>query len=150
MVRDLAKDLNKEINLTIEGEETELDRTVIDEIGDPLVHLIRNSLDHGVEHPDERLAKGKPKTGEVGLIARHEGNNVIIMVTDDGKGINAGVIRRKALEKGLISQADADNMDDAEAVRLVFLPGFSTADVITDVSGRGVGMLVGKSVFLLK
>ncbi len=145
MVRDLAKDLNKEINLTIEGEETELDRTVIDEIGDPLVHLIRNSLDHGVEHPDERLAKGKPKTGEVGLIARHEGNNVIIMVTDDGKGINAGVIRRKALEKGLISQADADNMDDAEAVRLVFLPGFSTADVITDVSGRGVGMDVVRS-----
>ncbi|MBR1698075.1 MAG: chemotaxis protein CheA, partial [Anaerovibrio sp.] len=92
MVRDLTKELNKEINLTIEGEETELDRTVIDEIGDPLMHLLRNSLDHGVEHPDEREAKGKPRTGEVGLIARHEGNNVVIMVTDDGAGINADKI----------------------------------------------------------
>ena len=145
MVRDLAKELNKEINLTIEGEETELDRTVIDEIGDPLMHLLRNSLDHGVEHPDDREAKGKPRTGEVGLIARHEGNNVVIMVTDDGKGIDADVIRRKAVEKGMVSQEEADNMDDAEAVRLVFLPGFSTAEVITDVSGRGVGMDVVRS-----
>ena len=145
MVRDLAKELNKEINLTIEGEETELDRTVIDEIGDPLVHLIRNSLDHGVEHPDERVAKGKSRTGEVALIARHEGNNVIIMVTDDGKGINAEVIRRKAVEKGIVTQDEVNDMDDAEAVRLVFLPGFSTADVITDVSGRGVGMDVVRS-----
>lgn len=145
MVRDLSRELNKEINLTIEGEETELDRTVIDEIGDPLVHLIRNSLDHGVEHPDERIAKGKEATGEVRLIARHEGNNVIIMVEDDGKGINPNVIKGKAVEKGLISQDDADKMDDNEAVRLVFLPGFSTADVITDVSGRGVGMDVVRS-----
>ncbi|WP_019553174.1 chemotaxis protein CheA [Propionispira raffinosivorans] len=145
MVRDLAKELNKEINLTIEGEETELDRTVIDEIGDPLVHLIRNSLDHGVEHPEDRQAKGKPKVGEVGLVARHEGNNVIIMVTDDGKGINPTVIKNKAAEKGLITQEDADAMDDAEAVRLVFLAGFSTADVVTDVSGRGVGMDVVRS-----
>ncbi|MBP2629382.1 MAG: chemotaxis protein CheA [Firmicutes bacterium] len=145
MVRDLSRELNKEINLTIEGEETELDRTVIDEIGDPLVHLIRNSLDHGVEHPDERIAKGKEATGEVRLIARHEGNNVIIMVEDDGKGINPNVIKGKAVEKGLISQEDADKMDDNEAVRLVFLPGFSTADVITDVSGRGVGMDVVRS-----
>lgn len=145
MVRDLAKELNKEINLTVEGEETELDRTVIDEIGDPLVHLIRNSLDHGVEHPDERVAKGKPRIGEVALVARHEGNNVIIMVTDDGKGINAEVIRRKAVEKGVITQEEVNDMDDAEAVRLVFLPGFSTADVITDVSGRGVGMDVVRS-----
>ena len=95
MVRDVSKELNKEINLTIEGEETELDRTVIDEIGDPIMHLLRNSLDHGVEHPDDREAKGKPRTGEVGLIARHEGNNVVIMVTDDGAGINADKIRRK-------------------------------------------------------
>ena len=145
MVRDLAKELDKEINLTIEGEETELDRTVIDEIGDPLMHLLRNSLDHGVEHPQDREAKGKPRTGEVGLIARHEGNNVVIMVTDDGKGIDAEVIRRKAVEKGMISQEEADNMDDADAVRLIFLPGFSTADKITDVSGRGVGMDVVRS-----
>lgn len=145
MVRDLAKELNKEINLTIEGEETELDRTVIDEIGDPLVHLIRNSLDHGVEHPEERVAKGKSPVGEVGLIARHEGNNVIIMVEDDGKGINPEVIKRKAVEKGLITQEDADKMSDNEAVRLVFLAGFSTAEVVTDVSGRGVGMDVVKN-----
>lgn len=145
MVRDLAKELNKEINLTIEGEETELDRTVIDEIGDPLMHLLRNSLDHGVEHPDDREAKGKPRTGEVGLIARHEGNNVVIMVTDDGKGIDADVIRKKAVEKAIITQEEADNLNDAEAVRLVFLPGFSTAEVITDVSGRGVGMDVVRS-----
>lgn len=140
MVRDLSKELNKEINLTVEGEETELDRTVIDEIGDPLVHLIRNSIDHGVEHPEERVKKGKNPVGEVGLIARHEGNNVIIIVEDDGKGINADVIKRKAVEKGMITQEEADKMDDNEAVRLVFMAGFSTAEVVTDVSGRGVGM----------
>ena len=145
MVRDVSKELNKEINLTIEGEETELDRTVIDEIGDPIMHLLRNSLDHGVEHPDEREAKGKPRTGEVGLIARHEGNNVVIMVTDDGKGIDASKIRKKAVEKGMISQEDADKLDDADAVRLIFLPGFSTAEQITDISGRGVGMDVVRS-----
>lgn len=140
MVRDLSRDLNKEINLIIQGEETELDRTVIDEIGDPLVHLLRNSIDHGIEQPHEREEKGKNPIGEIRLIARHEGNNVIIMVEDDGKGINADVMKRKAVEKGLISQAEADAMDANEAVRLVFLPGFSTAAVVTDVSGRGVGM----------
>ncbi len=145
MVRDLAKELNKEINLTIEGEETELDRTVIDEIGDPIMHLLRNSLDHGVEHPDDREAKGKPRTGEIGLIARHEGNNVVIMVTDDGKGIDADIIRRKAIEKGMIGAEEAEALDDADAVRLIFLPGFSTAEQITDVSGRGVGMDVVRS-----
>ena len=145
MVRDVSKELNKEINLTIEGEETELDRTVIDEIGDPIMHLLRNSLDHGVEHPDDREAKGKPRTGEVGLIARHEGNNVVIMVTDDGAGINADKIRKKAVEKGMISQEEADKLDDADAVRLIFLPGFSTAEQISDISGRGVGMDVVRS-----
>ena len=145
MVRDLAKELNKDINLTIEGEDTELDRTVIDEIGDPLMHLLRNSLDHGVEHPDDREAKGKPRTGEVGLIARHEGNNVVIMVTDDGAGINADKIRNKSVEKGMISREEADALPDADAVRLIFLPGFSTAETITDVSGRGVGMDVVRS-----
>lgn len=145
MVRDIAKELNKEINLTIEGEETELDRTVIDEIGDPIMHLLRNSCDHGVEEPDVRESKGKSRAGEVGLIARHEGNNVVIMVTDDGAGIDAAKIRAKAVEKGMISQEEADKMDDADAVRLIFLPGFSTADHISDISGRGVGMDVVRS-----
>ena len=145
MVRDLSKELGKEINLTIEGEETELDRTVIDEIGDPIMHLLRNSLDHGVESPDAREAKGKPRVGEVGLIARHEGNNVVIMITDDGAGIDASKIRRKAVEKGMITQDEADRLDDADAVRLIFLPGFSTAEQITDISGRGVGMDVVRS-----
>jgi len=140
MVRDLSHGLNKEINLIIQGEETELDRTVIDEIGDPLVHLLRNSIDHGIEHPEERQAKGKNPIGDIRLIARHEGNNVIIMVEDDGKGINPDIIRGIAVKKGLITQAEADKMDANEAVKLVFLPGFSTAEVVTDVSGRGVGM----------
>lgn len=140
MVRDLSRELNKEVNLIIQGEETELDRTVIDEIGDPLVHLLRNSIDHGVEHPSERQAKGKNPVGEIRLIARHEGNNVIIMVEDDGKGINADIIKQKAVEKGLITQAEAEKLEPAEAIRLVFLPGFSTAETVTDVSGRGVGM----------
>ena len=145
MVRDVSKELGKEINLTIEGEETELDRTVIDELGDPIMHLLRNSLDHGVESPDVREAKGKSRTGEVGLIARHEGNNVVIMITDDGAGIDASKIRRKAVEKGMVTQSEADSLDDADVVRLIFLPGFSTAEQITDISGRGVGMDVVRS-----
>ena len=145
MVRDVTKELNKEINLTIEGEETELDRTVIDEIGDPIMHLLRNSLDHGVEMPDEREAKGKPRTGEVALIARHEGNNVVILVSDDGKGINPEVIRKKAVEKGMMTKEEVDKLDDSDAVRIIFLPGFSTAEKISDISGRGVGMDVVRS-----
>ncbi|MDT8901314.1 chemotaxis protein CheA [Anaeroselena agilis] len=140
MVRDLSRDLSKEVNLIIQGEETELDRTVIDEIGDPLVHLLRNAIDHGIESPAEREAKGKNPVGEIRLIARHEGNNVIIMVEDDGAGVNPEIVKQKALEKGMITQAEAEKMDAAEAVRLLFLPGFSTARVVTDVSGRGVGM----------
>ncbi len=145
MVRDLARELNKEINLVIEGEETELDRTVIDEIGDPLVHLLRNSIDHGIESTEVRKARGKNPIGEVRLTAAHEGNNVVIEVTDDGKGIDPDVIRRKAVEKGLITAQEAEKMDANEAVRLVFLPGFSTAEVLTDISGRGVGMDVVKT-----
>lgn len=145
MVRDLARELNKEINFIIEGEETELDRTVIDEIGDPLVHLLRNSIDHGVEHADDRKANGKNPVGEVRLVARHEGNNVLIEVGDDGKGIDPDVIRRKAIEKGMITAQEADKMDVNDIVRLIFLPGFSTAEVLTDVSGRGVGMDVVKT-----
>jgi len=140
MVRDLSHGLGKEINLIIQGEETELDRTVIDEIGDPLVHLLRNSIDHGIETPEERQAQGKNPIGEVRLIARHEGNNVIIMVEDDGKGINPEIVKGIAVKKGLITQGEADKMETNEAVKLVFLPGFSTAEVVTDVSGRGVGM----------
>jgi len=140
MVRDLSRDLHKEINLIIQGEETELDRTVIDEIGDPLVHLLRNAIDHGIESPQTRKSNGKNPVGEIRLIARHEGNNVIIMVEDDGGGIDADVIKKIAVEKGLITQAESDKMENAEAVRLVFVPGFSTAKVVSDVSGRGVGM----------
>jgi two-component system chemotaxis sensor kinase CheA len=140
MVRDLSRDLKKEVNLIIQGEETELDRTVIDELGDPLVHLLRNAIDHGIENPADRQAKGKNPVGEIKLIARHEGNNVIILVEDDGKGINPEIIKNKAVQKGLITQSEADKLDTAEAIRLLFLPGFSTAETITDVSGRGVGM----------
>lgn len=140
MVRDLTHSLGKEVNLIIQGEETELDRTVIDEIGDPLVHLLRNSIDHGIEKPADRIAAGKNPTGEIRLIARHEGNNVLLMVSDDGKGLNAEVIKKKALEKGLVSKAELEAMDASEVMKLVFLPGFSTAETVTDVSGRGVGM----------
>lgn len=140
MVRDLSHELSKEINLLIQGEETELDRTVIDEIGDPLVHLLRNAIDHGIEAPQIRRQNGKNPIGEVRLIARHEGNHVVIAVEDDGSGINPDIVRRKAVEKGLITQVEADKMDTAEAVKMVFLPGFSTASNVTDVSGRGVGM----------
>lgn len=145
MVRDLSRDLHKEVNLIIQGEETELDRTVIDEIGDPLVHLLRNAIDHGVESPKDRQTKGKNAVGEIRLIARHEGNSVIIMVEDDGAGINPDIVKQKALEKGIITEAEAEKMDNNEAVRLVFLPGFSTAKTLSDVSGRGVGMDVVKT-----
>jgi two-component system, chemotaxis family, sensor kinase CheA len=140
MIRDLARDLSKEINLVIEGEETELDRTVIDEIGDPLVHLLRNAIDHGVEMPQDRINAGKSSVGEVKLVARQEGNNVVIEVIDNGKGINPETLKNKAVEKGLMSRVEADRLDTNEAVRIVFLPGFSTAQAVTDVSGRGVGM----------
>lgn len=140
MIRDLARDLAKEINLVIEGEETELDRTVIDEIGDPLVHLLRNAIDHGIESPQERMAAGKSSMGEVRLVARQEGNNVVIEVIDNGKGIDGEALRNKAVEKGLMTRAEADRMDANEALRIIFLPGFSTAKEVTDVSGRGVGM----------
>lgn len=140
MVRDLSHSLGKEINLIIQGEETELDRTVIDEIGDPLVHLLRNSIDHGIEKPEDRSNCGKNPVGEVRLIARHEGNNVLLMVTDDGKGLKAEAIKQKALEKGLVTKAELDAMELNDIMKLIFLPGFSTAETVTDVSGRGVGM----------
>ncbi|MHB9093056.1 MAG: chemotaxis protein CheW [Eubacteriales bacterium] len=140
MVRDLARDLGKEIELIVEGKETELDRTVIDEIGDPLVHLLRNSIDHGVEEPAIRLAAGKREHGRVILSSRHEGNNVVIEVEDDGKGLDPEKIKNKAIEKGLLLPEEAQDLDDSSVYRLVLLPGFSTADKVTDVSGRGVGL----------
>ena len=145
LVRDLCKSLGKEARLVIEGKETELDRTVVDEIGDSLVHLIRNALDHGIETPEEREAKGKKREGTVRIAAYQEGNSVIVEVADDGCGIDADVARRKAVEKGLYSAEEAQALSDEDAIKLVFLPGFSTADEISDLSGRGVGMDVVKS-----
>ncbi|MGM0501564.1 MAG: chemotaxis protein CheW [Bacillota bacterium] len=145
LVRDLAQDLDKEINLLIEGEETELDRTIIDEIGDPLVHMIRNSIDHGIEPPEEREKKGKPREGQIKLSAFHEGNNVVIQIEDDGQGIDPTIIEKKALEKGVVSPSEVENMSDQEIVNLVFAPGFSTNEEVSDVSGRGVGMDVVKN-----
>jgi len=140
MVRDLARDLGKEIDLIIEGKETELDRTVIDEIGDPLVHLLRNSIDHGIEEPAVRVAAGKKEHGTVVLSARHEGNNVVIEVEDDGRGLDLDKIKHKAVEKGLILSEEADELDQSSLLRLILLPGFSTAEKVTDLSGRGVGL----------
>lgn len=140
MVRDLAKKLNKKINLVLEGKETEMDRTVIDEIGDPMVHLIRNSIDHGIEKPEERISKGKPEVGTITLSARHEGNNVLIEVKDDGKGVDPSVVGRLAVERGLFSQENLSKMPPEEIQKVIFLPGFSTAKEVNDLSGRGVGM----------
>lgn len=145
LVRDLSQELGKKVNFIIRGEDTELDRTVADEIGDPLVHLIRNSLDHGIEKPHERIAKGKPEVGTLILSARHEGNGVIIEVEDDGKGMNKEEILRKAVERGLISSSETSKLSDEEIFNLVFLPGFSTKTVSTEVSGRGIGMDVVKA-----
>lgn len=145
MVRDLARELNKEVRFIMEGQDTELDRTVIDEIGDPLVHLIRNALDHGIEHPEERIKAGKEKTALLRLAARQDGNNVIIEVEDDGRGIDIEKIRKKAREKGLLTEKEDEYADEGEVLKLIFQPGFSTAEVVTDLSGRGVGMDVVKS-----
>lgn len=140
MVRDLSKKLNKKINLVVEGKETEMDRTVIDEIGDPMVHLIRNSIDHGIELPEDRVAKGKPEVGTITLIARHEGNNVLIEVKDDGKGVDPTIVGRKAVEKGMFTQEQINKMSPEDIQKIIYLPGFSTAAAVSDISGRGVGM----------
>ena len=145
MIRDLAKELNKKVNLEIYGAETELDRTVIDEIGDPLVHLLRNSLDHGIESIEERRKAGKPEEGTVQLRAFHSGNHVFIEVKDDGAGINKEKVLKKALERGIVSQSLADTLSDKQIYELLFASGFSTADVISDISGRGVGLDVVKT-----
>jgi two-component system chemotaxis sensor kinase CheA len=145
MVRDLEKKLDKKMQLTITGEETELDRTVVDEIGDPLMHLIRNSADHGLEHPDERAAKGKPEMGTIFLNAYQDGNSVIIEVGDDGKGIDVEAVRAKIVERGLASEETAAQFTDKEVINYLFDPGFSMAKKVTDISGRGVGLDVVKS-----
>lgn len=145
MVRDLSKELNKEIELVIEGKETELDRTVIDEIGDPLVHLIRNSLDHGIEKPEDRELNGKSREGTILLKAEHEGNNVVITISDNGKGIDKKIIAQKAVEKGIATEEEVAIMDDSQILSFIFHSGFSTTAQITDVSGRGVGMDVVKN-----
>lgn len=145
MVRQLARDLNKKINLEIIGAETELDRTVIDEIGDPLVHLIRNALDHGVETPEVRKANGKPEEGTVVLKAYHSGNHVFIEIEDDGAGISRDKVLAKALSKGIVTEQAAASMTDNQVYELILASGFSTAEKISDVSGRGVGLDVVKS-----
>ncbi|MEJ5257939.1 MAG: chemotaxis protein CheA [Fervidobacterium sp.] len=145
MVRDLSRSLNKEINFVMEGEETELDRTFVEVIGDPLVHLIRNAIDHGIETKEERIALGKPPIGTVKLSARHEGNNVVIEVEDDGRGMSREKILKKAVERGLITEEKAAGMPDEKIFDFIFLPGFSTKEQVSELSGRGVGMDVVKN-----
>ncbi len=145
LVRDLSKESGKEIDLFISGEETELDKTLIEEINDPLVHLIRNSIDHGIETPEVRVKKGKNPRGKISLSAEHEGNNILITIEDDGKGIDPDVIKEKAISKGLISRERANDLSRQEVYNLLFLPGFSTAEKVTNISGRGVGMDVVKT-----
>ncbi|GAA9551724.1 chemotaxis histidine kinase/response regulator CheAY2 [Helicobacter pylori] len=145
MVRDLSRELGKSIELIIEGEETELDKSIVEEIGDPLIHIIRNSCDHGIEPLEERRRLNKPETGKVQLSAYNEGNHIVIKISDDGKGLDPVMLKEKAIEKGLISERDAEGMSDREAFNLIFKPGFSTAKVVSNVSGRGVGMDVVKT-----
>ena len=145
MIRDLSRTLNKKMELYMTGEDTELDRTVVDQIGDPLQHLLRNSADHGLESAEVRKERGKPETGTIFLNAYQEGNNVIIQVGDDGNGIDVEAVKAKAVERGVITQEQADVMTQKEAVNLLFMPSFSMAKQITDISGRGVGLDVVKS-----
>jgi two-component system chemotaxis sensor kinase CheA len=140
LVRDLSNKLEKDIELELVGRETELDRTVVDSLGDPLVHLVRNSLDHGIESPDVREAAGKPRTGTLTIAARHAGGSVVIEVRDDGRGVDPQAVARKAVERGLIDEETARHIDTKQAIELLFAPGFSTAEVTSDISGRGVGM----------
>jgi len=140
IARDLARNLGKDVELVLAGEETEIDKTMIEDLSDPIIHLIRNAVDHGIESPLERTAAGKPEKSEVRLEARQEGDHIVIVVADDGRGMNAEKLRAKALEKGLIGNEEANTMDERQSFNLVFLPGFSTAAKVSDVSGRGVGL----------
>ncbi|WP_121395017.1 chemotaxis protein CheA [Pseudomonas aeruginosa] len=145
LVRDLARNMKKEINLELVGEETDLDKNLVEALADPLVHLVRNAVDHGIESPEEREAAGKPRVGQVVLSAEQEGDHILLMITDDGKGMDAEVLRNKAVEKGLLERDAADRLTDLECYNLIFAPGFSTKTEISDVSGRGVGMDVVKT-----
>ena len=145
LVRDIAGALGKDVELLISGEDTEVDKTVIEQIGDPMVHIIRNAMDHGLESREERLRKGKPEKGTISISAFQKGNQIVIEVSDDGKGIDVERVKRKALERGLISGDEVQRMTDESAISLIFLPGFSTAEVATELSGRGVGMDVVKT-----
>lgn len=145
VVRDLARSLKKEINLELRGEETDLDKNLVEALADPLVHLVRNAVDHGVEMPDKREAAGKPRVGVVVLAAEQEGDHILLSIEDDGGGMDADVLRNKAVEKGMMEQDAADRLTDNECYNLIFAPGFSTKEVISDVSGRGVGMDVVKT-----
>jgi two-component system chemotaxis sensor kinase CheA len=140
MVRDLAQKLGKQVRLDLQGEDTELDKSVADGIGDPLVHLVRNSIDHGIEPPAVRMSMGKPPDGTVRISASQEGNSIAIRIADDGGGLRIEKIKAKALSRGLVGDAELESMDDRGVMNLIFQPGFSTADQVTDVSGRGVGM----------
>ena len=145
MIRDLSRDLNKKIDLKISGEDTELDKSIVEEIGDPLVHIIRNSCDHGIEAPEERVSKGKDELGTISLRAYNQGNHIVIEIIDDGKGLNADLLKDRCVEKNIISQKEADGMSDKDAFSLIFRPGFSTVSNVTNISGRGVGMDVVKT-----
>src|SRR5699024_1659989 len=145
MIRQLARDLNKEVAIEIIGAETELDRTVIDEIGDPLVHLIRNAIDHGIEMPDERVANGKDREGTITLEAYHSGNHVFVEISDNGAGINKDIIAGKAIEKGIVTEKELESYTDQQIYELILASGFSTNEQISDVSGRGVGLDVVKT-----
>ncbi|HDY6178872.1 TPA: chemotaxis protein CheA [Pseudomonas aeruginosa] len=145
LVRDLARNMKKEINLELVGEETDLDKNLVEALADPLVHLVRNAVDHSIESPEEREAAGKPRVGQVVLSAEQEGDHILLMITDDGKGMDAEVLRNKAVEKGLLERDAADRLTDLECYNLIFAPGFSTKTEISDVSGRGVGMDVVKT-----
>ncbi len=145
VVRDISRELNKEVELIIEGAETELDKSVVEEINDPLVHIVRNAIDHGIEAPEDRVKLGKPSKGKIVLSAYHEGNYIVIEAADDGKGMDPEKLKQKALEKGLITETEARQMSKEEAFALIFKPGFSTAEKVTNISGRGVGMDVVKT-----
>ncbi len=146
VVRDLARKLGKEIELELRGEDTDLDKNLVEALADPLVHLVRNSVDHGIEPPEERVKAGKPRVGKIILAAEQEGDHILLSITDDGRGMDPEKLKRKAIEKGLIDEMTAQQMSDKEAFELIMAPGFSTAETISDISGRGVGMDVVKSM----
>ena len=137
---DLARNTGKKFDLKIEGGDTEVDKSILEKLGDPLVHILRNSADHGIEDPSDRVASGKPETGTIYIKAKHQGSHVEIEISDDGKGLNREVLGRKAVEKGIITEEELPSLSDQEVIHLIMAPGFSTAEQVSDLSGRGVGM----------